>query len=206
MKKDIAYIVIGVLLIGGGYWWFKNKSQSDALSASDTSVTPTPVPTPAPTQAPTPAPITPPATTIMPTSTTTASTTAALVWTLRENGDPFIDTNMEVWVNNVQQLMQWSTGNGSLSLNQGDSVSVIACGGASKGNAWTVPSANTLIVTDNGDTVFNKSTSTDSASLSYSFIVQGGHAYNVLNYTLPSGQTSSATGKVDNAAIFYNKK
>jgi len=210
-NKNIIYISAAAILAFLGWKWYEGNQAkiadtvtppvTDTPPADTTS--PAPVQPPAPTPTPTPQP-TPPVATIMPTPAPTPVTVSTLTWALRENGAPFIDTNLEIYVNNVQVLQQWSSATGSIDLQQGDSVNLHAFGGASWGNAWGVPACNTLIATDNGNTISNQSTTTDSDQMYYSFIVQGGHAYNVLNYTLPTNQ--SARGDLSPAVAFYNKK
>ena len=212
MKKSWIVIAVLLLLVGGYYYFFYKKSP--VVIGTSNASTSTPVASDHPTAAtqavvdqvvastpPATIPVTPTVatqavinqvvaaanaapTTVASVIPTVVNSAATIDWTMRENGTPFIDTNLEIDVNNQQQLMQWSTGQGHLDVNQADSVSITAVGGASKGNAWGVPATNTLIVTDNGVTICNKTTSTDSDPVNYSFIVEGGHAYTILNYTL----------------------
>ena len=104
-------------------------------------------------------------------------------------GASFMETNLQILVNGEEKVLEFFNNSGTLNVSDGDLINVFVWSavGSYGSTPWIVDGTNNLLVTDNGQEIYNKSIDYQD-NMSHTFIVKGGHTYKINNYTIPTNK------------------
>ena len=118
----------------------------------------------------------------------TSSLPSKIEWKETQSaGASFMETNLQILINGEEKVLEFFNNSGTLNVFDGDLVNVFVWSavGSYGSTPWIVNGTNNLLVTDNGQEMYNKSLDYQD-NMSHTFIVKGGHTYKINNYTIPT--------------------